>query len=144
MFSRLSKHFHLDITCKLFIQLLSYLPCTGTAGLWVTMSVQSITCWLYFLTHCSADQDRVRCCVEAGWIECLDCNLKLTLFNQGNTCCFLTASEALHIGMHSDFSDQVWVKLCLTLFIPRYFRGISLSGPSNFHCWGRKTGAPTK
>ena len=33
---------------------------------------------------------------------------------------------------------------CLTLFIPSNFRGINLSGPSNFQCWGRKTGAPTK
>ena len=32
----------------------------------------------------------------------------------------------------------------LTLFIPSNFRGINLSGPSNFQCWGRKTGAPTK
>ena len=32
----------------------------------------------------------------------------------------------------------------LTLFIPSNFRGINLSGPSNFRCWGRKTGAPTK
>ena len=31
----------------------------------------------------------------------------------------------------------------LTLFIPSNFRGIYLSGPSNFQCWGRKTGAPT-
>ena len=32
----------------------------------------------------------------------------------------------------------------LTQFIPSNFRGINLSGPSNFQCWGRKTGAPTK
>ena len=33
---------------------------------------------------------------------------------------------------------------CLTLFIPSNCRGISLSGPSNFQCSGRKTGTPTK
>ena len=32
----------------------------------------------------------------------------------------------------------------LTLFIPSNYRGMNLSGPSNFQCWGRKTGAPTK
>ena len=32
----------------------------------------------------------------------------------------------------------------LTQFIPSNFRGINLSGPSNFQFWGRKTGAPTK
>ena len=32
----------------------------------------------------------------------------------------------------------------LTLFIRSKYRGINLSGPSNFQCWGKKTGAPTK
>ena len=38
----------------------------------------------------------------------------------------------------------LWANWLLTQFIPSNFRGINLSGPSNFQCWGRKTGAPTK
>ena len=41
--------------------------------------------------------------------------------------------------------SQVHVTMiCFTLFIASNFRGINLSGPSNFQCWGRKTDAPTK
>ena len=30
------------------------------------------------------------------------------------------------------------IRMDLTLFIPSNYRGINLSGPSNFHCWGKK------
>ena len=43
-------------------------------------------------------------------------------------------SLKVKLVMHRDFKVSVHA---LTLFIPSNYRGINLSGPSNFQCWGK-------
>ena len=55
--------------------------------------------------------------------------------------CFVSL---LTVNFYSGNKRSFVMLNALTQFIPSNFRGINLSGPSNFQCWGRKTGAPTK
>ena len=71
--------------------------------------------------------------------------VRMLLYTAGNFVCFLGGCEILYTDKKNFFLiDSLKFLFCLTPFMSSNFRGINISGPSNFQCWGRKTGAPTK
>ena len=84
------------IMCNLFNEILWYVPClqapvTSTIlyhlwwswwWLWVTMSVESKTCWVHFLTYISTDRDAICCVDKTIEVERLDSSLDWYLLNE--------------------------------------------------------------
>ena len=127
------------ICCFLFSLLFQYSWDKNTV-VWQTKTSQIILLSYWFWGH------HRRCCGRHGWSVGQD---------------YSWAACTQHLSLHSHHPphprSQAWCSpvwqhkdmrnrslLLLTIFIPIKYRGINLSGPSNFQCSGRKTGAPTK
>ena len=123
----------LNITCKLFNKICSYLPYflapltstisplsvifltfTGGHRSW---SVQSKTPWLDFLAHFSTHQDEIWYGVEAIEVEHPDDTLSRFIETREITAVLLTTSKSFSVGMNADIYKPIWCddRYCWTL-----------------------------